>query len=562
MKSLAVAVMAAAAFASSQQTRQTPLPPPTGSASLSGTLVTDEAAPVPIRRAHVTLNSSSPSVGRTTITDDSGRFAFTSLPAASYMLSAAKAAFVSTTYGAKRPGRPGTPLAITEAQRLTGVVLRMIRGAVIEGTAVDQNGDPAAGRTVTLRQYRVVNGTRSLAVVASGGDSRTDDRGHYRLFGLAPGDYIVSVEPVTAMDNNLREVAPADVARASAAGRAAAPPFTPGPLVGFAPIFYPGTTVALNATPINVSAGDERTGIDLRLALLPMSTVTVAVTRSDGPLPTSAFVSLTPLGTGLAVAGQTSLRPTGATGGVFSATAVAPGQYELTAEGRNLGGRASAAPTTSEGRQGWWASSEVTVGGGAVSFALKLEPEPSVSGRLVFEGTAPRPADLTRVWVNFIDARTGSGWARPAVSAEGTFKEDAMRPGRYRITGAFAPGVPNAGEWALKSAVFGGRDIADELDIRAGQDLSDLVVTFTDRQTELAGTLQDASGRAVSDYFIVVFASNRAVWVPQSRWIAETRPSSDGRFTIHHSYHRVFTGGKPGHAEGAVGRGPHGLHAA
>ena len=110
--------------------------PPSGTAVISGRklLLTANAQPKPVRRARVTLNSSDREVGRTAITDDAGTFSFTALPAGRYSLSAIKAGFVNVSYGEKRPGRPGTPIPLDDAQRVTGLTLRIDRGAVITGT--------------------------------------------------------------------------------------------------------------------------------------------------------------------------------------------------------------------------------------------------------------------------------------------------------------------------------------------------------------------------------------------------------------------------------------------
>jgi hypothetical protein len=68
------------------------------------------------------------------------------------------------------------------------------------------------------------------------------------------------------------------------------------------------------------------------------------------------------------------------------------------------------------------------------------------------------------------------------------------------------------------------------LEVRSGEDLGGLVITLTDRMTSLSGTLQDASGRATSDFTVVVFPPDSAYWLPQARRIQAMRPSTDGRF--------------------------------
>src|SRR5262245_16554140 len=86
-----------------------------GSAIISGTLVTDDASARPIRRAIINLSSSEVLRTRVSVTDDAGRFTFTSLPAANFSLSATKAGYVTTYYGGKRPGRgPGVPIALAD----------------------------------------------------------------------------------------------------------------------------------------------------------------------------------------------------------------------------------------------------------------------------------------------------------------------------------------------------------------------------------------------------------------------------------------------------------------
>jgi hypothetical protein len=39
-------------------------------------------------------------------------------------------------------------------------------------------------------------------------------------------------------------------------------------------------------------------------------------------------------------------------------------------------------------------------------------------------------------------------------------------------------------------------------------------------------------GRAAADYFILVFSRDERAWYARSRAIAQTRPASDGQFTI------------------------------
>ena len=63
-------------------------------------------------------------------------------------------------------------------------------------------------------------------------------------------------------------------------------------------------------------------------------------------------------------------------------------------------------------------------------------------------------------------------------------------------------------------------------------DVSGLVVTFSDRHSELSGGLQAATGQPASDYIVIVYPADRAYWRSDARRIRSARPSDDGRFLI------------------------------
>jgi hypothetical protein len=81
--------------------------------------------------------------------------------------------------------------------------------------------------------------------------------------------------------------------------------------------------------------------------------------------------------------------------------------------------------------------------------------------------------------------------------------------------------------------VLGGRDLLDGLfEITADMNLSGLVVTITDKRTELSGTLQTAGGAPASDVFVIAYSADRAHWGPAARRVQAVRPDLDGRYAI------------------------------
>src|SRR5688572_20616100 len=169
-------------------------PAKVGAGSIVGTVSSDTQPARPLRRAIVTLNAPENSLGRTTVTDDAGRFSFTGLPTGRYLIGASKPGWIGMYHGAKRAGRPGTSLSLEGGQRAT-VATRLPRTAVITGVVLDSRGQPLPLLTVRAMRYAVVNGERSL--VGAGITRGPDERGVYRIYGLHAGEYLVSASTRT-----------------------------------------------------------------------------------------------------------------------------------------------------------------------------------------------------------------------------------------------------------------------------------------------------------------------------------------------------------------------------
>jgi hypothetical protein len=549
-------------------------PAATTGAIISGTVVTDDGDARPIRRARVTLESGLLEIPRGIVTDDSGQFAFTALPAGNYTLSVTKAGYVTVAYGAKRAGeRPGIAIAVRDGQRVAGLVLRVPRGGVLTGVVRQPNGQPAPNLNVTVTGIRTIGGQRRTTALDGGGGATTDDRGVYRVFGLAAGEYIVQVRarPMFAvMSGGGRRVTAEEIAwalqtpgRGSVTTAPMSSPPAPGPSVAYAPVFYPGTTDSTAASIVTVAAGQERDGLDFTIDYVPAARVSGTVVGPDGrPVP-RAQLSLLSLaddpGNPLArLMGTFSVRyqPDGS----FVADNVTPGRYELTARaaeggeapgppmpmGGLFGGRAGGAMTL-------WAREEVDVNGRDVDVAIRLQPGMTLSGRVIVQATKETPPVMTSVNVSLspvaaegtspelvMMAMFGGGGSSASVTADGTFEIKGVVPGRYRVTPIapgmlpmIVPGVQIPQKWSVASIVAGGRDILDRpIEIRPNESLSGIVVTMTDRVTELSGTIYDQAGRPTPAFPIVVFPTDRGYWAPGSRRIQQARPASDGKFSL------------------------------
>ncbi len=544
-----------------QTVRDLPAQTATGTALIAGVVVTDERTPQPARKVRVTLNSVDRGApGRTTTTDEAGRFAFPDLPAGRFNLTANKAGYLPMNYGAKRPERTGTPIALGDGQQVTGVVMKIARGGVITGAVRDSRGQPVPGAAVRVLRYgySLLTGERTLSQPGAGGSGTTDDRGVYRAWDLPPGDYVVMVTPSSGRTSgpagleDIRRLTPSetqrarvlvDPARSGDAGTLAVgltgQPLSQTPVGSkaiYAPVFFPGTTSVSAAATLTLAAAEERAGVDVQVELIPTARIDGTINLPAGVTLRSLSITLTPVGAQAQMLGSASRLAAGAlppgTDRTFSFGGVTPGQYTVLAKTNPSGGRGGSPPGAVGATAVWWGMTDVAVDGRDVSVSIDLFPGLTVSGRLAFDGKSPPPGVAG---VRFLLVPPGSGGnlsAGPSggeVDADGKFSFIGVTPGTYRLTriGAFT------GPWSMKSASADGRDVLDApLEVQAAGGIKDLVVTLTDRPTQLAGVLQDTSGRPASDYFIIVFPNDKTYWTPGSRRVIETRPGNDGRYAV------------------------------
>src|SRR5438477_3459359 len=113
----------------------------------------------------------------TTTTEIDGRFVFRNVRPGRYRL-------VTT-----RPGYVRRPIGVTvTAGRTEEVQLSLTATGAISGRVVGASGEPLGNIDVSALKPSFQNGRRVLGVVQS---VRTNDRGEYRLFWLAPSRYLL-----------------------------------------------------------------------------------------------------------------------------------------------------------------------------------------------------------------------------------------------------------------------------------------------------------------------------------------------------------------------------------
>ncbi|HEX5069341.1 MAG TPA: carboxypeptidase-like regulatory domain-containing protein [Vicinamibacterales bacterium] len=529
---------------------------PSGTSTLAGTVVVDEAGDQPLRRASVSLVLlSDVRVQFQTVTDDRGRFSFSGLPAANVRLIVSKPTYVQTYYGAQQPGSTvGLPIALTDRETTT-VSVRVPRGSVIAGTVVDENGQPMSGISIQVSRVGVsASGQRTFAPAGRGAviAPATDDRGAYRFYGLPPGDYVVAAQPRTLANAEVRQTSAAELQWAErqirgGGGNAAAADAQPpaqNQTKTFAPVYFPGALNRANAAVVSLGVGQERTGIDLTMAFVPTAHLEGTVTGADGQPARGVQVMLFsgddagPDGAAaeaerLAVMLEMGLLNGNGTAstqadGSFSIVGVVPGTYTLVARTGLPSGRGGDVPPTA---QITWATDEIRVDGQDIKgLSLRLAPGQKIGGRVVFDG-APQAGGALRASITArpVTPRGITVTSAQTFAGAGTegFSIGGLVPAPYRLS-ATSPG------WMLKSAMLGDRDVADTpFDVKPGEDVSGLVLTFTNAPAEVSGVVTDGAGKPRTDLLIVLFSQNRADWFSGSRRVLPpVRLASNGRFAF------------------------------
>jgi protocatechuate 3,4-dioxygenase beta subunit len=566
-----------------------------GTAELAGVVRTSDPDAHPLSYAQVGVIGTDNGVIRVTSADADGRFRLQELGAGKYIVAAFKAPYIGMVFGATQPGRPGTAVAIAEGERRDDLVIALVRGAIISGAVTDDQGRPASGLPVMLQSPAGGSMYQQMMSLAFTPAQVTDDRGMFRFAGVMPGEYLVTVNRTDRRDPEARTISE-DEMQAALRELAQPPPAPPPPasaptasssrpgtvistiserpignletMTGpasasmmaamfmpgasgpgaYAPVFYPGTVNPAEAQPVRVAAGDERHGLDFVARAVLTAQLSGTVTSPDGSPVASVTLNIRQADSSgsIALALMSLMRQTRVNkDGTFTVNSVPPGRYTIEARTGNpqaaLLGNMLGAPAPAQGSQPpLFASLDVVVqpGESQTGLDLRLQPAARVTGSVHFNVTgSQKPKDASQVMVSLVPAvlndpffgAMGSGAGRAA--ADGTFAIEGVAPGRY-VVQATSMDPAHLLQFMPQEITIAGRNVTDlPIEIRS-DGLRDVRVTLTDVRQEIAGRLEDASGRPATAYSILLFSTDRAHWLPNSRRVLLARPATDGSFTF------------------------------
>jgi hypothetical protein len=425
---------------------------------------------------------------RTAVADETGRFAFRDVSSGTYRVYATREGYLQAEYGRRPAGTSGIPIVLGDGQTSPDIVISMTPTGAIAGRVTDR-GRPARNVWVRALKARYFDGERSLSVVEW---ARTDDRGEYRLFDLAPGSYVVSaiplerpsiegdtvVMPVVATTANGNERARRSTATLETVPAAA---FERGVHPA---VYHPGTTDPSAAQPVEVRAGQTVPGVDFTIATASTYHVhgVVTVMGAGSPLP-NLSVNIWPIGAGTVL----PIPGVQAEAGSFDLPRVPPGRYFLSAQTLTPPG-----PLLRNVMQ-----IEV-VDRDLEGVAITLRPGVTLTGRLSIEGLEPVPAGIVAS-IQLRAAAGMSGYSAIRFQPDGTFTIDNVTPGEYRFRV-----LQGARPRWVKSARFGGEDVLTA-PVRVDGELKGrlLEVVLSPDTATLDARVVDGNQRPVSGVLVI-----------------------------------------------------------
>lgn len=356
-----------------------------------------EVVLMPVSSGNVIIGPSGPPGTRRVTTDAEGKYTIVDVEPGRYSLQAQKAGFVRGLYGIRSRASAsamgmGTQLRFDPGQAITGARIEMLPQAVILGRVVDEEGEPVQNARVEVMQSRYINGKRQMT--PSGG-ATTNDRGEFRIPNLSPGQIILSAMP----DRN------------SGAGITDAEPDK-----AYVRTYHPGVIAASQAARIDVAAGADLTGFEIKLtkskvvrvsgkavdaAGKPLNNTMVLVMQRDSFFGSMDWFSATQ-------------------DGKFEIRGVPAGPYSITLQRRD--GRASY-------------REDLDVSTENIENLIVRMPDPFVlEGQIILPPESKIDPKSVRINLSDEAGRFFVAPGRQQVMDDGRFTMEDVSPGKYRVT--------------------------------------------------------------------------------------------------------------------------------
>jgi protocatechuate 3,4-dioxygenase beta subunit len=409
------------------------------------------------------------------MSDRTGRFSMASVPPGAYFVSATRSGFVEI-----RDPRNKTPLGsvnLKPGRSITDFKIEMTPYAVLSGRVVDQYGDPIP--YIPIRVYPIVE--HGVTFAGSGASyTQTNDRGEFRMTGR-PGRYYIQA----AVNRELSFRRGQDEIRTDGTSPAL-----------YGTTYFPDATSKDRATPVEVKAGEETSGIEIRMTHQQNLTISgqVAGVPSSN---TRAIVSILSKGDGGPGTNSSSVSTDAQ--GHFTFGSLKPGTYTIFAQ--------------------WFGEKthlqsqvqKISLGTTDVSgVVLSLGPAGEVSGTLEITPSDRRVTPLEKLTVSFspVDFPVYNLQGDPApVDKDGAFHLSPLAPAIYHLEVSPLPDDAYI-KTILLDGVAVSKDWKDQVDFSTGVYGSAMKIIVGLNGGEISGVVHDKDGSAMTGEYVMVFLTN------------------------------------------------------
>lgn len=427
----------------------------------------------PVPNAHVALANGDDSARGilNTRSDASGNFSFNGVPPGTYQFIVARDGFLPRTPGIAASSGSERSVTVTAGQTLGDVALRLMPQGVIAGRILE-GSVPISNAIVMATRSSLIAGQQKLVLVKR---TYTNDLGEYRLFGLPPGHYYVSVTYHGGTAPGSPGIASTSTIQ------------SPPPKEDYVNTFYPEALTLVEAVPLEVTPGSIQTSIDIVLFRMRKLAVRGKVLLLPGIHFTSPLTAvLLPRDPSVLVKFNQQTASVDARTGAFEISGVTPGRYTLAVD--------------AQARDDQYAASvQVDVTKSDVDgLVIMLTRSFPVVGRVTAEGSDQCDFSGLTVQIQSSGEQSVSRSASASVKENGSFTLENLRPDHYRLrlTGL-------TGNCYLKSVSLGARDVTST-DVQLSQGSSPIGFVLSAAGGKIDGDVIDDQHRPVKSATVVL----------------------------------------------------------
>ena len=442
---------------------QTPSKAP--SASISGRVTIDGKGVAGIT---VTATASSSSWERRTTaktsTDEDGKYQLTGLAAGQFtIMPLAKAFVLGPSDGHQQPGQS---ITVADGEKIEKIDFALIRGGVITGRITDSDGRPVIGERVNVVAITAPDTGQQMTML-DGPRNKTDDRGIYRVYGLSPGNYKVSIGQAAGATN---------VAIMGIGGSQ------------YPKTFYPGVAEEAKATILEINEGTEVGNIDIvaRKSGRGFSVSGRVVDADSGQPVPNVFVVHSSLNEGTQQLGGINF-----TGGQTDAN----GKFRL--ENIQPGHYAAYMLSTGQGNTAYSDQTPFDVSDGDVSgIEIKVHNGAIISGVAVIENNFDPAVASSLQTVSLVAFSVTKGGApsfsRSQIDGNGRFSFAGLAPGKVQINMIGFP-TPPKGLTLVRTEVDG-IEQREGIEVNAGAKITGVRLVFAYGAGSIRGEVRAEDG--------------------------------------------------------------------